>query len=344
MADRGETSQAPPLAGEDRRLVGAPFVPAEARAELLALKGATAFLSVRPDGEIAAAAQSGEGFYFHDTRHLSELRLLLAEEPAVLLSSVLESGQEAQINQTNPWLTDARGRKVPQEAINLRRTFVLLDDRLLLRLRLRSYCLAPLALPLRLVLGADFADVFEVRAGKREAPGRLLPPSYADGLGRLRYQADDGFVRETILQFNPPPGDHRLEGKRVALDWTVPLSPGEPAQIELSARPLGPRRRPLSFARRGPAPRPAQKGPVAGRLRAGAKRKRTVQRFDRRLAARPPGADDAGRRRRAAGSWDPLVRRPLRPRLPGHLPANAACQPPDRPGDAEGAGEHAVAG
>jgi|SRR5579875_552849 len=254
MADRGETSQAPPLAGEDRRLVGAPFVPAEARAELLALKGATAFLSVRPDGEIAAAAQSGEGFYFHDTRHLSELRLLLAEEPAVLLSSVLESGQEAQINQTNPWLTDARGRKVPQEAINLRRTFVLLDDRLLLRLRLRSYCLAPLALPLRLVLGADFADVFEVRAGKREAPGRLLPPSYADGLGRLRYQADDGFVRETILQFNPPPGDHRLEGKRVALDWTVPLSPGEPAQIELSARPLGPRRRPLSFARRGPAP------------------------------------------------------------------------------------------
>src|SRR5579875_3999000 len=86
------SAQAPGRAPE---IEGAPFVPAEARAELLALGCAGAFLCAQPDGDIIAAEASGAGFYAQDTRHLSELRLRIGGHAPVLLASVIESGQQA---------------------------------------------------------------------------------------------------------------------------------------------------------------------------------------------------------------------------------------------------------
>lgn len=249
-AETRPQSPAPPLAQGREQLLGAPFVPAEAGAELIALKGATAFLCTRPDGEIAAAGTSGEGFYYHDTRHLSELRLSLGGHQPVLLSSVIESGQEAEINQTNPWFTDADGRDTPQETINLRRTLVLLEDRLFVRIRLRSYCRHPVTVPLALTVAADFADVFEVRSGKRQVPGELLTPTYLQGSGALRYRAPDGFVRETLLQLSPEPSAYTTDGgARLQFAWSVYLTAGDSFHLELTARPFGPRRRPFALAR-----------------------------------------------------------------------------------------------
>ncbi|MCW3056151.1 MAG: amylo-alpha,6-glucosidase, partial [Solirubrobacterales bacterium] len=53
-------------------LHGAPPIPAEAREELLVLKDGELYLCARTDGDVAPAQVSGEGFYMHDMRHLSE--------------------------------------------------------------------------------------------------------------------------------------------------------------------------------------------------------------------------------------------------------------------------------
>ena len=53
----------------------APPIPAEAREELPVIKDGELFLCARPDGDVAPAQVSGEGFYAYDTRYLSEIGL-----------------------------------------------------------------------------------------------------------------------------------------------------------------------------------------------------------------------------------------------------------------------------
>ena len=83
------------------RLERAPYVPAEAREELLVLKDGDLFLCARPDGDIHPARVTGEGLYANDTRYLSELRVQLGGRPPVLLSYAAETGSRAVVNATN---------------------------------------------------------------------------------------------------------------------------------------------------------------------------------------------------------------------------------------------------
>jgi glycogen debranching enzyme len=173
----GAASNRDPLADDraqtptTRDLESAPLVPAEAREDLLALKAGTTFVCTRPDGDIRTTRASGEGLYARDTRHLSELRLTVGGLPPVLLSSSMQSGHHAVINATNPRLR-LGGVEVPQETLNVRRT-VLIADRLYYRVRVRSFHGEPVATTVELLLGADFADVFEVRGMDRRTRGRV---------------------------------------------------------------------------------------------------------------------------------------------------------------------------
>lgn len=82
----------------------APHVPAEAREELLVIKDGDIFCCARPDGDIHPARVTGEGLYAHDTRYLSELRVLLGGRPPVPLSYTAETGYRAVVNATNATL------------------------------------------------------------------------------------------------------------------------------------------------------------------------------------------------------------------------------------------------
>ena len=85
VSPRGEQFEVLGRAGpvEVRR---APAIPTEAREELLVIKEGELFLCARTDGDVAAARVSSEGFYAHDTRYLSEIRLEIGEIPPVALS------------------------------------------------------------------------------------------------------------------------------------------------------------------------------------------------------------------------------------------------------------------
>ena len=147
----------PGFAATARDIEGAPSVPAEAREDLLALKSAAQFVCTRSDGSIRPARASGEGYYAQDTRHLSELRLLIGGLPPVPLSSVMESGHHAVINATNPVLARDRA-SVPQDTLNIRRT-VLIADRLYYRVRVRNFHTQPIVTAAEMSLAAGVSDV-----------------------------------------------------------------------------------------------------------------------------------------------------------------------------------------
>jgi glycogen debranching enzyme len=220
-------------------LEGAPFVPAEARAELLALKSQSAFLCSRLDGDVLPGRASGEGFYARDTRHLSELRVTVGGSSPVLLSSAMESGHHALINATNPWLLDADVAPVPQETLNVRR-LVLIDELLYYQLRVRSFHRQRLQTSVALSLAADFADVFEVRRSGRHTRGEVLAARRDRDRVRLAYVGEDGERRETIVAFDPAPDRIVLDGERAGISWEIDLEPSQAVLLEATFEPRFP--------------------------------------------------------------------------------------------------------
>jgi glycogen debranching enzyme len=205
----------------------APPIPAEARADLLVIKSGELFLSARPTGDIMRQGVSGEGLYTHDTRHLSELHIAFGDTEPVLLSHSVDSGFSAVVNATNPHFGDESGESVLQDTLNLRRK-LLIADRLYCEVELRSYCPQTVRVPLVVSLGADFADVFEIRGvRKRLARGRRLAPSTEADSVCFGYQGQDGVLRETAVELDPRPASIELDDDSVRASWMFELAPGE---------------------------------------------------------------------------------------------------------------------
>ncbi len=217
-------------------LESAPAVAVETRGELLALKSGGTFACLRRDGDIRPSRASGEGLYALDTRHLSELRLTVGGLPPVPLSSVMESGHHAVINATNPMLRSVAGAPVPQETLNVRRT-VLIADRMFYRVRVRNFHPERVVTAVELTLGADFADVFEVRGAQRRTSGRVLAPTREGDRVLLRYVAADGQRRETRVELEPIPGRVRIDERRVQVGWDLTLDAGEAVSLLITVIP-----------------------------------------------------------------------------------------------------------
>jgi glycogen debranching enzyme len=184
-------------------VAGAPPIPAEAQGELLVLKCGAMFLCARPAGDVNADAASGEGLYRDDTRFLSELRVTFGGAKPVLLSRSVEDGHRAVVNATNPSLHDARDVEIPQETVHLRRTLVV-ADRLYCHLELQNYSSRPIAIPLSVTLGADFADVFEVRGVRRRpAPGTPAGVRSRRSGVTFVHEGADRCTRRTVVDVEP---------------------------------------------------------------------------------------------------------------------------------------------
>ena len=222
MSPRGEEFE---VAGRARPvgLMGAPPIPAEARAELLVLKSGAVFLCARPDGDISGVSPSGEGLYAHDTRYLSELSVGFGAAAPVLLAHSVETGYRGVVNATNPAFTDPNGVEVPQDSLNLRRTFVL-AERCYCSLLVHSYNRHRVTVPLALMLAADFADVFELRGVRtRHARGSAMVPKMDGARVSFGYVGQDGVFCETLVELDPPPSASVLVGERVHLRWDLEL-------------------------------------------------------------------------------------------------------------------------
>jgi glycogen debranching enzyme len=225
-------------------LHGAPPIPAEAREELLVLKDGELFLCARTDGDVAPAQVSGEGFYMHDMRHLSEMRLEVGDARPVALSHTAFE-HRAVLDATNATLTGESGSQVPQLSLSITRELMVASGRLYYLIHLRNFLGETVSTSLALALGADFADMFEVRgAPLRPARGHALAPRQTRRGVTLAYVGEDDAFRETVIELDPVPDTLSLDGGRPRARWGLELDPGTPVEILVTAEPsIGGRRR-----------------------------------------------------------------------------------------------------
>ena len=72
------------------------------------------------------------------------------------------------VDLTNPDLYEEDEVSVPQQTLNIRRVRAI-SGRLFERIRVKNYNAYPVSLDLEFELGADFADIFEVRGMVRSS-------------------------------------------------------------------------------------------------------------------------------------------------------------------------------
>jgi len=236
VSPRGEQFEVLGRAGPVERR-GAPAIPAEAREELLVIKDRELFLCARPDGDVAAAKASGEGLYAHDTRYLSEIRLEVGNAPPVALSYAAVDDR-AIVDSTNAVLQGAGLPVVPQQSLSISRELMIASGRLYYLVRMLSFLRDAVTTNVSLVLGADFADIFEVRGGpRRMARGHALAPKQLERGMVLAYVGEDEVFREAVVEFDPRPAEVEFGADCARASWEVTLHPGVPVTVLMTAEP-----------------------------------------------------------------------------------------------------------
>jgi len=194
------------------------------------LKAGETFVVLDSLGDIAPGGAGDLGLYHAGTRFLSRLALTLdSGRPFLLSSEVREVGLGTRdehamfvANLTNPDL-GPEDDPLARGSVHLIRECWLSPGRLHAALHLRSYASRRAQFELRLAVGSDFADVFEVRGTLRPARGRDLPVRPVGGDLVLSYVGLDGAVRRSRFAASPPPTHATDEG----LAFLVRLEPGE---------------------------------------------------------------------------------------------------------------------
>jgi glycogen debranching enzyme len=172
------------------------------------LKDGQTYLVAGPDGDVDAACVDGQGLYFQDTRFLSRFSLEVGGSSLSTLSAANELNFIGTFQFANGRITDDGGRLVAEaHTISIRRNRFL-SQGLHERVGFVNYNPHTVRLKVRVLLGSDFRDMFEVRGYAQVVErGVLLPPrplSEGDGV-LLGYQGRDAVERRSRIRFEPAP-------------------------------------------------------------------------------------------------------------------------------------------
>jgi len=173
-------------------------------------------------GAICSESRQEQGLYHRGTRHLSRLEVRIdGQRPLTLSSSVVRDNALLAVDLTNPELAREGRRTVPHGSIHVFRGCILEDGVCHQRLRVHNFSAEEVSLELRLLLEADFVDVFEVRGTPRRRRGTISEPEiHPDGIG-LAYHGLDGVIRRTRLRCRPAPAKVNPEDVRFHLTLTA---------------------------------------------------------------------------------------------------------------------------
>ncbi|MBV8844180.1 MAG: amylo-alpha-1,6-glucosidase [Bryobacterales bacterium] len=173
----------------------------------LVLKQNDTFGLFNQHGDADAVERWEEGVYCSGTRFLSRLKLSLGKWTPLLLSSTVRNDNVLlAADLTNPDIFSEGSLIIPRGLLHIYRSQFLWREKLYMNIRARNFSLAPIKVSFSLGIGADYADIFEVRGEKRENRGRLLPPQCADhGLEIVfEYEGLDDVVRRTVVRSEQP--------------------------------------------------------------------------------------------------------------------------------------------
>ncbi len=177
-----------------------------------------------------------DGLYHRDTRHLSQLDLLIGGQRPLLLSSTLrDDNAELTCDLANPDLCQDGRLLLEHGALHLRRSRFLWRGACHERLSLRSFAQQPQRVQIDLHFAASFTDLFESRGMARPRRGEPLDPACSPDSVTLGYLGLDGRRRTTRLRFEPAPA--RLEANWAS--FVLDMAPGETRMlfVEIACNP-----------------------------------------------------------------------------------------------------------
>ncbi len=157
-------------------------------------------------GDIEPSGMGEEGLFYEGTRFLSKFALRLENTQPLLLSSITTRDNFLFCSDlTNVDLMTDAGVKIPRGTLHLHRSKFLWEGACYEKFRVTNYGLSPLVIWLRLTVGADFADIFEVRGTARRERGKRLPTSVSRDQLTLAYKGLDSRVRKSKICCTPAP-------------------------------------------------------------------------------------------------------------------------------------------
>ena len=184
------------------------------------LKNGDSFAVFDQRGDMGGKPGNPEGFYHRDTRMLSQLRLLLAEERPLLLSSMTQDDNAVfTADLSNPDLMVDGKIALRRESIHLNRMKFVWNGACYERLLVKNFSDCGLDLKLTYCFESDFADLFEVRGERRRARGESRAALESEHGVALRYAGLDGIERVTKLAFSPVPST--LTTTRASFDLSL---------------------------------------------------------------------------------------------------------------------------
>ena len=198
----------------------------------LVLKHDHLFMLTNTRGDVVPPGHCGLGLFHDDTRILSHYSLRFEGGPATLLSFEASRMYHAQVDLAIAGTAFVDQFWDTKNVIHIRRD-LLLGDRLTERLTLTSYLHDAVDFGLELEVGADFADIFEVRGWTRARRGDFFEPVVGQHDLVFRYRGVDGALRRTAISFEHAPDALRPQGAR----WKLHLRPREPVRLQWQVLP-----------------------------------------------------------------------------------------------------------
>ncbi|MFP5503514.1 MAG: glycogen debranching N-terminal domain-containing protein [Candidatus Sericytochromatia bacterium] len=221
---------------------GVPAVLEACRHTRQVIKQDNLFLISDTDGGIYNRCNCGTGLYFQDTRFLNGFELELEGESPTLLSSTADKNYMSRIEFMNSELHLKDGTHVPQESLYIS-SQRLIKDYIHEKLEFVNYNHFDVTLQLRLVLSADFSDMFEVRGAFRGDRGEFFHPKITEDAVLFSYLGADQVMRRTRIRFKTPPSEIKpielshATGAEVAFEVTIKGGGGR-SELELTLEPL----------------------------------------------------------------------------------------------------------
>lgn len=203
----------------------------------LLLKANDLVLLTAEDGSVIQDIP-GFGLFYRDTCYLSSYELRLHGTAPLLLMSTDGEGIAAQIALTNQYVAIANGQAVPDHALSLRRTFLVLDDGPVFTdtVGIRNFGVERIVLPLSLELATTFESMFVLRGAPAGKRGRMHAPQWDGTALRFCYEGADGRLRTLLADFSLPPIVAPRTTERTVAHFELVLAPQEECSLVTTFR------------------------------------------------------------------------------------------------------------
>ncbi len=196
------------------------------------LNHCNSFAILNRSGDIHPLGKEVQGIYHKDTRYIHLLDLTIgAKRPTLLSSNIKEENEILSVDLANPSIFLDDGQQLESSAIHLHRSQFLRHDTFHEKITITSYHDRDCTVPLTLVVGADFRDIFEVRGQQRKARGTLEGIRCDQQAVHIAYLGLDQVHRASHIHFSVP-FDYKQSEDYCEVIFPLRLAPLDQCTVE----------------------------------------------------------------------------------------------------------------